>query len=684
MPAIPQDVYDNTYQTWASDPTLRETYPNPQTFIDQVAGQYYDDTSNPSTRTGAGTGTGTPLNPTTNDALDLSGLLKNNTWSNDAPGALDAGVYNAMTDKSKQNTNSVQGSSQNGAFASTGSTNQTQSQTQNQTSDQTNNQHQTQSQTGTTDSTSSQNSLNQSLGQSIELGNTNQSTVNSSNSQGQSSNISNNQSNSLGQTTNNTTNSTAGLSTNATNGLTSNQSSQQGSEQSSNLGTTNSRDVGQQSVSGSDSGLQSSNTSNITQTGVNDTLGLGSLIKQQAQNAQASDAARNAWLTDVMQNGGTGYQEQMQQAINNSLSGPGMQGVGNMAKGRVAGSAAEQIAMNNMDQRLQAAQQLQSGGQFSNIAALGDNYLGSTQSQVGSGLVSTNNTNNSTTNTLNNNSSSTANTGRTLSANQSSQLGASQNQSINQDSNTSFGSSTGTTANSSNDRSSSIGNTSNTSNAVGNNNTTTNNSSAQSNTSAGNTTGANSSTSSNSSVSDALNTLKQNSSSLGLSSLISNESQKGVSGANSLQAATGQIPQTQQSGGGCYVCTAYVGQGRMNRNDVLDAAWYKLQHLDTYGRSLHGYSIYGPALAKLVYRDGLFAQAFFPFANAILEHELWLAGRKKKTNLFSRICHGIFNQGSKPFSYVAAFFGHRKITTPPKSWKALQDQQLNFNFNYEV
>lgn len=714
---ISNEQLQSMQEAWDNDPSLREHFSTFEDFVNQAGGG--GDSPNAGT-TGTGT-TGTGTSTTSTNPLDLSSLISSPSWTTRAPGALDSGVYNAQTDTSKQNTNSVQGSSQGGAFASQGSTNTNQATSQTQTQDQTQTSNTNTTQSGINTGANQQNTLNTTSNQTVDLGHTNQSSVNSTNgtsaSVGQQATTNNqlsntaqnnasNQSTASNQNTATNQNNFANQSTASNQQSASNTIGQENTSGLSNTATTNTGLTSQTDQGKSQSvenGKQIGETSGLSSTNVTDSLGLGSLISQQAKAAQTSDAARNTWLTDVMQNGGTGYQDQMQQAINNSLSGPGMQGVGNMAKGRVAGSAAEQIAMNNMDQRLAAAQQLQSGGQFAQVAALGNPYLGSSTATSGTSATNTaNTTQNSTQNTSdifnqNTGNSSTANSGTSQS------VGSTQGNVSNVGNTASNGGSTSIGNTSTNENTASNGYTNasnatsstgltnssnssaNVSNTAGNTSTDTANSGAQSNISAGSTSGTNVSTANNTSSSDTLNTLKSAANSIGLSSLISNESQKGTSAANSMQVATGQIPQSTQSGGGggCYVCTAYVSQGKMRREAVREAAQYKLNHMDEYGTSLHGYSIYGPWLARQVYKNGWFAKTFYPIAKAVLDHELTLAGWGQP-KLFPFLAHAVFHYGSIPFSWGARLFGRREIVTPNPDFELLKEQNLEFNFNYKV
>lgn len=188
------------------------------------------------------------------------------------------------------------------------------------------------------------------------------------------------------------------------------QTSQTGQEQrstGSQFGTSENTQTGQQQTS-----QQGQST-----TGVVDTLGLGSLLQAQAGSAQATDAARTAYLTDLMQNGGTGYQQQVQGAVNNALSGPTMQGVGDSAQARAAGYAAAQVARTNEDQKLAAAQQLAGGTAATNLVNAGNAYLGQTQATNNTGTSNSQNTANTYTGQTNTNNTSGSSTGTTNTAN---------------------------------------------------------------------------------------------------------------------------------------------------------------------------------------------------------------------------------------------------------------------------
>lgn len=156
-------------------------------------------------------------------------------------------------------------------------------------------------------------------------------------------------------------------------------SAQTSSQQGSTVGTGSQNTTGTQSTS--------NNTTNTTS--VNDTLGMGQLLKDQQATAAQSDASRSAYLRDVMENGGSAVNSQTQQAVNAALSGPGMQGAGDSAQARAAGYAAAQVARSNQDQRLAAAQQLAGGSAVTSLASAANPYLGSTSTGTGTSDTNT-------------------------------------------------------------------------------------------------------------------------------------------------------------------------------------------------------------------------------------------------------------------------------------------------------
>ena len=117
-------------------------------------------------------------------------------------------------------------------------------------------------------------------------------------------------------------------------------------------------------------------------TGPTNTMGLSQLVAGQAPAVAASDQASNAYLTDFMNTGGTGFNAQVNNAVRGSLSGPGVSGAGESAQARVAGRAAGDIAMNNSAQRLQAAQTLRGGTGVGALTQQATPLMGQTTNQT--------------------------------------------------------------------------------------------------------------------------------------------------------------------------------------------------------------------------------------------------------------------------------------------------------------
>jgi hypothetical protein len=127
---------------------------------------------------------------------------------------------------------------------------------------------------------------------------------------------------------------------------------------------------------------QQGTTNGGSVTGVNDTLGMGALLQGQQGAATATDATRGSTLNSLMQQGDPALQQQVSQAVSRSLSGPGMQGVGQGAQARAAGDAAAQIGMNSAGTQLAASQQAAGPTATTTLAAAGNPYLGQTQQNV--------------------------------------------------------------------------------------------------------------------------------------------------------------------------------------------------------------------------------------------------------------------------------------------------------------
>jgi hypothetical protein len=169
-----------------------------------------------------------------------------------------------------------------------------------------------------------------------------------------------------------------------------NQNTTQNTNQNtSTTGTQNS--TGTQNQNTTSGGTQSNTgVQNTTGTSANtgttnaiDTLGFGKLLQNQAGMAGASDASRNAFLTDTMNTGGSALGSQVDQAVRNSLSGPQMNGAGDSARARAAGYAGAQIGRNNMDQRLAASNQLAGPTGLTTLSSAANPFIGQSTSNVG-------------------------------------------------------------------------------------------------------------------------------------------------------------------------------------------------------------------------------------------------------------------------------------------------------------
>lgn len=131
-------------------------------------------------------------------------------------------------------------------------------------------------------------------------------------------------------------------------------------------------------------GTTQQNTQSTSTTSPNDTLGLGNLITGQVAGTQANDAAREAFLKDVMSTGGQQLGSQVDQAVRNSLTGSQMTGAGDSARARAAGYAGAEIGRNNLNQRLAASEQLNAPSGLTGLVSAGTPLLGQTTSNSGS------------------------------------------------------------------------------------------------------------------------------------------------------------------------------------------------------------------------------------------------------------------------------------------------------------
>jgi hypothetical protein len=114
-----------------------------------------------------------------------------------------------------------------------------------------------------------------------------------------------------------------------------------------------------------------------------DSLGFGQLLKDQAGGTIAADGTRRDWLTDVMQNGGSGFNSQVDEAIRNSLTGPQMTGAGDSARARAASYGASNVARNNLNQRLAASEQLAGKTGLTTLSEAANPFVGKTTNTSG-------------------------------------------------------------------------------------------------------------------------------------------------------------------------------------------------------------------------------------------------------------------------------------------------------------
>lgn len=127
-----------------------------------------------------------------------------------------------------------------------------------------------------------------------------------------------------------------------------------------------------------------------------DTLGFGALLKGQQGTAVASDAARNGFLTDLVQTGGNNLNSQFDQASRNALTGAQMTGAGDSARARAAGYAQAEIARKNTGDRLNAAGQLAGPTAVTQLSSAANPFIGSSTATTGTIATKGTNTSNTT------------------------------------------------------------------------------------------------------------------------------------------------------------------------------------------------------------------------------------------------------------------------------------------------
>lgn len=204
------------------------------------------------------------------------------------------------------------------------------------------------------------------------------------------------------------------------------QQNQTTANQEQNYGTSNT--TGTQSNDSRTTGTTTQSTQGSDVQQALDSLGFGKLLQDQAASTTASDATRNAWLTNTMNTGGDAFNSQVEQAVRNSLTGPQITGAGDSARARAAGYAGAQVARTNLDERLNAAQQLAGPTGLTTLSTAADPYIGKSTTSSGTGTtfqdLLTQGTSNTTgtTNTAGGSSGLASTVGNTNSQNQSNQL----------------------------------------------------------------------------------------------------------------------------------------------------------------------------------------------------------------------------------------------------------------------
>jgi hypothetical protein len=216
---------------------------------------------------------------------------------------------------------------------------------------------------------------------------------------------------------------------------------------------------------------------------------------------------------------------------------------------------------------------------------------------------------------------------------------------------------------------------------TGTNNTQTQNLANSQNTS-GNTTGFNTQTGSQTGTTaqnTAQNTAAQ---SLNFQDLVGQEVGGGTAWGNSASRGFGQALEGQtQKAGGCVVCTAYVSLGQMKPGALRRAVKWKVARKDRYALFADGYMLYGPTLARMVMKNGLFAKAFRPVARAILYHEVRLTAPSRLAwRPFPAFAHAIFDLGSRPIGLVARALGLATGVRCPKTVRLLEQNNLKFSW----
>lgn len=136
---------------------------------------------------------------------------------------------------------------------------------------------------------------------------------------------------------------------------------------------------------------------------------LSALVNQQLGTSGTTDTNRNNFLTDFMQNGGTGFNSQVDQAVRQA--GSGSIGAGESGQARTAGYAAANVARNNAGDRLAAASQLAGPTATGQTISTFSPLFGKTDTGTNNSVAGTTGTTNSTGQTTgNSNTTGSSNT----------------------------------------------------------------------------------------------------------------------------------------------------------------------------------------------------------------------------------------------------------------------------------
>jgi hypothetical protein len=128
----------------------------------------------------------------------------------------------------------------------------------------------------------------------------------------------------------------------------------------------------------------------------------------------------------------------------------------------------------------------------------------------------------------------------------------------------------------------------------------------------------------------------------------SNEATTGTAAGQSSQAASGQLPQTTQSGGGgCVICTVALELGTWRWPRVLRrVVRHKLVTAHrTFRYAARGYFFLGSPIARLLLRFPVLAPFLIPVARAVVYEELRVSGRGAPFRVLPWLTHWTWHWG---------------------------------------